>query len=101
MVLSVICPVLNGEKYITQNILTFFINSKPLEKELLIIDGGSSDRTIEIVKEWCQQYSNIKLLYNHHRYVPFALNIGIKESTGQFIARLDVHTVYPESPYSA
>ena len=97
MVLSVICPVLNGEKYITQNILTFFINSKPLEKELLIVDGGSSDRTIEIVKEWCQKYSNIKLLYNHHRYVPFALNIGIKESTGQFIARLDVHTVYPKN----
>ena len=35
--LSVICPVLNGQKYITNNILTFFVNSKLRDKELLII----------------------------------------------------------------
>ena len=97
MILSVICPVLNGEKYITDNILTFFINSKIQEKELLIIDGGSNDRTIEIVTDWCQKYSNIKLIHNPHKYVPYALNIGIKESNGQFISRLDVHTVYPKN----
>ena len=97
MILSVICPVLNGEKYIIDNILTFFINSKIQEKELLIIDGGSNDRTIEIVTDWCQKYSNIKLIHNPHKYVPYALNIGIKESNGQFISRLDVHTVYPKN----
>ena len=97
MILSVICPVLNGEKYIIDNILTFFVNSKIQDKELLIIDGGSNDRTIEIVKDWCQKYSNIKLIHNPHKYVPYALNIGIKESNGQFISRLDVHTVYPKN----
>ena len=97
MILSVICPILNGEKYITDNILTFFINSKPLDKELLIIDGGSGDRTTEIVRDWCQKYANIKLIQNPHKYVPHALNIGIKESKGQFISRLDVHTVYPKN----
>ena len=97
MILSVICPVLNGEKYIIDNILTFFVNSKIQDKELLIVDGGSNDRTIEIVKDWCQKYSNIKLIHNPHKYVPYALNIAIKESNGQFISRLDVHTVYPKN----
>ena len=97
MILSVICPVLNGEKYITSNILKFFTDSKLEDKELLIIDGGSNDRTIEIVKDWCQKYSNIKLIHNPHKYVPYALNIAIKESNGQFISRLDVHTVYPKN----
>lgn len=97
MILSVICPVLNGEKYITSNILKFFTDSKFEDKELLIIDGGSNDRTIEIVKDWCQKYSNIKLIHNPHKYVPYALNIGIKESNGQFISRLDVHTIYPKN----
>jgi succinoglycan biosynthesis protein ExoA len=97
MILSVICPVLNGEKYITSNILKFFTDSKFEDKELLIIDGGSNDRTIEIVKDWCQKYSNIKLIHNPHKYVPYALNIAIKESNGQFISRLDVHTVYPKN----
>jgi len=97
MILSVICPVLNGEKYIINNIPTFFINSKIQDKELLIVDGGSNARTIEIVKDWCQKYSNIKLIHNPHKYVPYALNIGIKESNGQFISRLDVHTIYPKN----
>jgi glycosyltransferase involved in cell wall biosynthesis len=97
MILSVICPVLNGEKYITSNILKFFTDSKFEDKELLIIDGGSNDHTIEIVKDWCQKYSNIKLIHNPHKYVPYALNIAIKESNGQFISRLDVHTVYPKN----
>ena len=95
MFLSVICPVLNGEKYIKNNILKFFVNSKPLDKELFIIDGGSTDSTINIVKNWIKKYPNIILINNPHKYVPHALNLGIKRSSGQFIARLDVHTEYP------
>ena len=94
MFLSVICPVLNGEKYIKNNILKFFVNSKPLDKELFIIDGGSTDSTINIVKKWIKKYPNIILINNPHRYVPHALNLGIKRSSGEFIARLDVHTEY-------
>lgn len=97
MLLSVICPVLNGQKYIIDNILTFFVNSKPDDKELIIIDGGSSDSTIKIVEVWSLKYANIRLLHNRHKYVPHALNIGIRESKGKFLARLDVHTIYPEN----
>ena len=95
MILSVICPVFNGEQYITKNILSFFVNARPIDKELIIIDGGSNDNTIEIVKDWIEKYQNIKLLNNPYKYVPHALNIGIRESRGNFIARLDVHTRYP------
>ena len=42
MKLSVICPVYNEERYITK-ILDFFVNSLPLEKELIVIDGQSDD----------------------------------------------------------
>jgi glycosyltransferase involved in cell wall biosynthesis len=95
MLISVICPVLNGEKYIIDNILKFFINSKPTDKELFLIDGGSTDNTICIINEWIKDYSNIQLINNPNKYVPFALNIGIKKSQGQFISRLDIHTEYP------
>ncbi len=91
--LSVICPVFNEEAYI-ENVLTFFIESKPDNKELLVIDGGSTDKTIDIVKKWSEKYTNIRLLFNPNKYVPYALNIGIKNSTGDPIIRLDAHTVY-------
>lgn len=91
--ITVICPTYNEEEHI-ENILNYFVNSKPSDKELLIIDGGSTDKTVEIIKNWTNKYPNIRLLYNPNKYVPYALNIAIKNSTGDPIVRLDAHTIY-------
>lgn len=93
--LTIICPVYNEEKYIG-NVLEFFVIAKPDEKELLIIDGGSTDRTVEIVSEWIENHKNIRLLHNRNKYVPFALNLAIRNSQGDPIIRLDAHTIYEE-----
>jgi glycosyltransferase involved in cell wall biosynthesis len=77
-----------------EKVLNFFVNANPLDKELLIIDGGSTDGTREIVNIWTGKYSNIRLLENPDRYVPFALNIAIKNSTGNPIIRIDAHSDY-------
>ena len=97
MLVSVICPVLNGSRYIEKNIIHFFLKSKINDKELIIIDGGSTDDTRSIVLNQIKKHSNIHLVNNPHKYVPHALNIGIRCSKGEFIARLDVHTKYPEN----
>jgi glycosyltransferase involved in cell wall biosynthesis len=91
--ITVLCPTYNEAEYI-EKVLKFFINAKPADKELLIIDGGSNDGTKEIVNDWTNKYSNIRLLENENKYVPFALNIGIKNSNGDPIIRLDAHTEY-------
>lgn len=91
--ITVICPVYNEEEYI-ENVLRFFIESKPEDKELILVDGGSTDRTIEIISEWIKNYENIRLLHNKNKYVPFALNLAIKNSQGDPIIRLDAHTIY-------
>ncbi len=93
--ISVICPVYNEEKYI-EDILKFFIAAKPDNKELLVIDGGSADKTKDIIKEYLNKYKNIFLLDNPNRYVSFALNIGIQKSSGNFIIRIDAHTKYSD-----
>ena len=93
--ITVLCPTYNEAEYI-EKVLKFFINAKPPDKELLIIDGGSNDGTKEIVNDWTNKYSNIRLLENENKYVPFALNIGIKNSNGDPIIRLDAHTEYAE-----
>lgn len=91
--LTVICPVLNEENHI-QKVIDFFNSSIPLEKELIIIDGGSKDGTIKIIRKEIEQYRNIHLLINNHKYVPFALNLAIRTSKGDPIVRLDAHTEY-------
>ena len=93
--ITVICPTLNEEEHI-EDVLNFFVNAKPDNKELIIVDGGSTDRTIQIIQKWTETYSNIKLMNNPFKYVPFALNLAIKNSTGDPIIRLDAHTKYSE-----
>lgn len=91
--ITVICPVRNEEDHI-EDVLKFFLNAKPDDKELIIIDGASTDKTVEIVKRYVNNYSNIKLIHNPNKYVPFALNLAIKSSSGDPIIRLDAHTKY-------
>ncbi|HVO76300.1 MAG TPA: glycosyltransferase family 2 protein [Ignavibacteriaceae bacterium] len=91
--ISVICPAYNEVNYI-RNILSFFIESKPAEKELLIIDGGSKDGTREEVLKQGEKNPKIKLIDNPMQTVPFALNLGIKNSRGDIIIRIDAHTIY-------
>ena len=91
--ISVVCPTYNEANHI-QELLEFFVNAKPGNKELIIIDGGSADGTTEIIQEWTKKYNNIKLFKNSNKYVPYALNIGIKQCKGDVIIRIDAHSDY-------
>lgn len=93
--ITVVCPTYNEEEHI-ENVLNFFAKAKPEQKELIIVDGGSTDKTIEIIEKWIKNYPNIKLYHNPNKYVPFALNIAIKNSSGDPIIRLDAHTNYAD-----
>lgn len=93
--ISVICPVYNEEKFIPQ-IINFFNNSKPYEKELIFIDGGSTDDTINKIKSFRESNKNIHLLHNPNKYVPFALNLALKAAKGEIIIRIDAHSYYAE-----
>jgi succinoglycan biosynthesis protein ExoA len=91
--ISVICPVYNEAKYI-RHVIDFFLSAKPDEKELLIIDGGSTDGTPDIVKEYSAAFPNIRVLHNAYKYVPYALNMAIAQAKGDPVIRIDAHTEY-------
>jgi glycosyltransferase involved in cell wall biosynthesis len=93
---SVIMPVLNEEKYIGKALDSLLKTSiPPGEMEILVIDGGSKDRTREIVEKYCQRYPFIYLLENPRKIVPVAMNIGIKRARGEYVVRVDAHSIYP------
>lgn len=92
---SIIIPCRNEEKFIGKCLDSIIDNDYPKDKlEVLVIDGVSEDETKEIVKKYTQEYPFIKLLNNHKKITPCALNIGIKSSKGQIIMRMDAHATY-------
>jgi len=92
---SVVVPCRNEEKFIGQCLESIIRQDYPKEKlEVLVVDGMSDDKTRGIIDDYCQKYSFIKLLDNHYKFTPFALNIGIKKSSGKIIVRMDAHADY-------
>ena len=97
MKLSIIIPCLNEEKYIEQCIISVFNNNYPKENfELIIVDGMSSDKTVQIIQCLQKEYKNLRLLENPKKTAPTAMNLGIKSAKGELIMRMDAHSFYPE-----
>ena len=93
---SVVMPVYNEEKYIDNCVQSLLEQDFQKEDmEWIFVDGGSVDSTVEILNAYSEKYPGlIKVLSNPHKIVPYAMNIGIKESKGEYIIRLDAHADY-------
>lgn len=92
---SVVVPARNEEESIRGLLDSILANDYPHDDmEILIIDGMSTDRTPQIVGEYAQRYPFIRLLKNPRRFIPQALNVGIKAAHGEIIVRMDAHTTY-------
>lgn len=85
--ISVIMPCYNGAKNIENSIISF-VNQSYQNKELIIVDGKSTDTSHAIIDKFCNEYSFIKWVNENDTSVTDALNIGIKYSTGDFIGFL-------------
>jgi len=94
---SVIIPCRNEAKFIANCLESILKQSYPKDKmEILVIDGMSGDKTREIIEKLKAKNEKlkIKVLDNPKKFTPFALNIGIKNSKGEIIIRLDAHATY-------
>ncbi len=87
---SIILPVFNGDKYIRKAIRSVLKQSFS-NLELIIVDDCSTDSTFEIISTFKSYDSRIKIIKNKERTGNPAVNrnIGIKESSGQFVAFID------------
>ncbi|MGL5807314.1 MAG: glycosyltransferase family 2 protein [Xenococcaceae cyanobacterium] len=83
---SVIIPVYKVEKYIAETINSV-LNQTYQDFELIIVDDGSPDRSVEI----CQQFKDprLKIIRQKNQGVCAARNTGISHATGQYLAFLD------------
>lgn len=91
---SLVLPVRNEEKYIDTCLQALVSQDYPHEKfEILIADGQSTDRTRDLIEKYKSAFPNLFIFDNPGLIVPTGLNILIREAKGQFIIRVDGHTV--------
>lgn len=86
-VISVIMPVRNEAAHIEGALRSVLAQTVPME--ILVVDGRSTDRTRGIVQSLADP--RIRVLDNPRRIIPAALNVGLADARGQFVARVDGH----------
>ena len=85
--ISVIIPTYNSEKYI-QKCISSVLNQTYENFEIIIIDNNSSDNTINIINSFSSNKIKILNVVNNGN-ISISRNLGIKNSTGSWIAFLD------------
>lgn len=88
---TVIIPVYGVEKYIARTVRSV-LEQTYKNFELLIIDDGSPDRSVEI----CQQFTDprIKIIRQENRGVAAARNTGIRHAQGEYLGLLDADDLW-------
>ena len=91
--ISIITPVYNGDRFI-EKCINAVINQNCHDVEHIIIDGGSTDRTVDIIKEYADRSSHIRWISEKDRGQSDAMNKGIQMAKGEIICFLNVDDFY-------
>ena len=85
---SVIVPVYNVEDYIRECIVSL-VNQTLDSIEIIVVNDGTLDRSIEKIKDLLDKYPNIKLINKENGGLSSARNEGLKYAKGKYIAFVD------------
>lgn len=97
-VLAVV-PTLNEEAHIAACLESLIANDPNMAAvRIVVADGGSNDKTREIVRDLQKRWSNVHLIDNPHRLQAAAINLAVREcatTEHAFLVRCDAHSRYP------
>lgn len=104
LTVSVIVPVYNREKYIEACVQSVLEQSLQ-DFEILLVDDGSTDHSVEICQKLTQKDSRIKLYTTKHEGVSAARNLALDHACGEYLFFLDsddaIHPLTLESLVNA
>jgi hypothetical protein len=91
---TIVVPARNEEDFIGACLDSIIGQDEP-NLQVLVVDGCSSDRTTEIVREYGTCDPRIELLSNEAGVVPVALNLALEAARGAWLVRVDAHATVP------
>lgn len=89
---SVIMSVYNSEKYLAEAIESI-LNQTYTNFEFIIINDGSTDKSLAIIEKYKIQDERIVLISRENKGLPYSLNEGIEKAKGKYIARMDADDI--------
>ncbi|UCD63026.1 MAG: glycosyltransferase [Candidatus Zixiibacteriota bacterium] len=94
--LTIIIPVRNEEKFLGQTLDQIYLQDYPMDRlEVVVVDGGSTDRSRHVAEAFKSRFGALKLLDNPRQLTSAGINIGIKNSTAPFVFILHARTFIP------
>ena len=84
--LSIIIPAYNEEIRLPNTLeqVTSFLNTQAYPAEVLVVENGSRDRTLEIARDFSQRFSYVKALHVDGRGKGLAVKYGMQQATGDY-----------------
>jgi glycosyltransferase involved in cell wall biosynthesis len=92
--LTIITPVLNSIQFIEKCILNVIEQNCSDQLEHLIIDAGSTDGTLEVIKSYAEKFAHIRYISEPDNGQSDAMNKGIKLANNSIISFLNADDVY-------
>ncbi len=96
ILISVVIPLYNKENYI-QNTLKSILNQRFKNFEILIINDGSTDKSVEKVEALLKNFNNFTIYNQKNRGLSAARNKGLSMAKGNIIALIDADDLWHES----
>lgn len=97
---SVIVPARNEERNLGRTLEALRRQDYP-NLEIIVVDGDSSDGTVDVVEQHMAEDPRIEVLPNPRRITPVALNIALAHARGQWLVRMDAHSTVDPGYVSA
>ena len=93
--ISIIIPVYNAEKYLSE-LMDDILNQTYRKFEVIIVNDGSTDRSLAIVKKYAKKDKRIKIINQKNCGVSKARNIGIDNASGEYVRFVDADDRIPK-----
>lgn len=98
--ISVIVPIRNEQAFIAQTLDGLLSQDYPRHAfEVLVVDGDSTDATLDVVGAYVAEHDTICLLSNPGRWSSRARNIGIDAAKGDLVVIVDGHCEFEDDQY--
>lgn len=87
--LTIIVPVYNVEKYISKCLDSIFSQVTKVIYEVIIVNDGTPDKSVDCIKPFLEKYSNCKLMNKENGGLSSARNLGMKYANGEYVWFVD------------